>query len=52
MRPAIDHVIPWLYLYSDYLWNLVYSHQTCNSSKSNVIPSETTIQRLEEKNSS
>ncbi|MCP3776707.1 HNH endonuclease [Paenibacillus sp. MZ04-78.2] len=49
--PAIDHVIPWSYLYSDDLWNLVYSHQTCNSSKSNVIPSETTIQRLEERNS-
>ncbi|WP_051776106.1 HNH endonuclease [Paenibacillus tyrfis] len=49
--PAIDHVIPWSYLYSDDLWNLVYSHQTCNSSKSNIIPSETTIQRLEERNS-
>lgn len=36
--PAIDHVIPWSYLYSDDVWNLVFSHQSCNSSKSNVIP--------------
>jgi 5-methylcytosine-specific restriction endonuclease McrA len=48
--PAIDHVIPWSYLYSDDLWNLVYTHQKCNSSKSNVIPNEEMIQRLEERN--
>lgn len=48
--PAIDHVIPWSYLYSDDLWNLVYAHQSCNSSKSNVIPREDTIQRLKERN--
>lgn len=48
--PAIDHVIPWSYLYSDDLWNLVFAHQSCNSSKSNVIPSEDVIQRLEQRN--
>lgn len=48
--PAIDHVIPWSYLYSDDLWNLVFAHQTCNSSKSNVIPSEEMIQQLENRN--
>ncbi|WP_258202272.1 HNH endonuclease [Paenibacillus endoradicis] len=48
--PAIDHVIPWSYLYSDDVWNLVYAHQSCNSSKSNMIPSEEMIQRLEERN--
>lgn len=48
--PAIDHVIPWSYLYSDDLWNLVFAHQSCNSSKSNVIPSEEMIQRLEKRN--
>jgi hypothetical protein len=47
---AVDHVIPWSYLYSDDLWNLVYAHQRCNSSKSNVIPSEEIIQRLELRN--
>jgi len=34
-----DHVIPWLYLYSDDLWNLVCVHKKSNSSKSNIIPS-------------
>lgn len=49
--PAIDHVIPWSYLYSDDLWNLVFAHQRCNSSKSNMIPNEDMIVRLEERNS-
>lgn len=48
--PAIDHVIPWSYLYSDDIWNLVFAHQSCNSSKSNIIPSEVMIQRLEVRN--
>lgn len=48
--PALDHVIPWSYLYSDDLWNLVYTHSSCNSSKSNVIPSESTIDKLEQRN--
>ncbi|WP_338554521.1 HNH endonuclease signature motif containing protein [Paenibacillus sp. KS-LC4] len=48
--PSIDHVIPWSYLYSDDLWNLVFAHQSCNSSKSNVVPNEMMIQRLEERN--
>jgi 5-methylcytosine-specific restriction endonuclease McrA len=48
--PAIDHVIPWSYLYSYNLWNLVFAHQSCNSSKSNVIPSEDMILRLETRN--
>ncbi|WP_342480247.1 HNH endonuclease signature motif containing protein [Paenibacillus sp. FSL L8-0340] len=48
--PAIDHVIPWSYLYSDDVWNLVFAHQSCNSSKSNVIPSENMIERLDERN--
>lgn len=48
--PAIDHVIPWSYLYSDDLWNLVFVHQSCNSSKSNMIIGEKMIQRLEQRN--
>ncbi|WP_433709103.1 HNH endonuclease [Paenibacillus illinoisensis] len=48
--PAIDHVIPWSYLYSDDLWNLVFAHQSCNSSKSNVIPNEQMILQLEARN--
>ena len=47
---SIDHVIPWSYLYSDDLWNLVYVHKSCNSSKSNVIPTKEDIERLKERN--
>ena len=47
---SIDHVIPWSYMYSDDLWNLVYVHQGCNSSKSNILPTETTIENLKRRN--
>ena len=47
---AIDHVVPWSYMYSDDLWNLVYICQHCNSIKSNVIPTKTQIDRLKERN--
>jgi len=47
---SIDHVIPWSYLFSDDLWNLVYVDKSVNSSKSNHIPNESTIQRLEQRN--
>lgn len=45
-----DHVIPWSYLFSDDLWNLVYVHKDCNSSKSNVIPNDEAIEKLKERN--
>ena len=45
-----DHVIPWSYLYSDDLWNLVYVHKGCNSSKSNKIPNDEDIRKLKERN--
>lgn len=47
---SIDHVIPWSYLYSDDLWNLVYVDKSCNSSKSNHIPEEFEIRKLENRN--
>lgn len=47
---SIDHVIPWSYLYSDDLWNLVYVHRNCNSSKSNAIPQKEEIEKLKERN--
>ena len=47
---SIDHVIPWSYLYSDDIWNLVYVHKSCNSSKSNRIPSKSDIKELKERN--
>ena len=49
-NPEKDHVIPWSYLYSDDLWNLVYVDKSYNSSKDNKIPSEETIKKLEERN--
>tara|TARA_B100000700_G_C14902620_1_gene788138 strand:+ start:245 stop:1177 length:933 start_codon:yes stop_codon:yes gene_type:complete len=47
---SIDHVIPWSYVYSDDLWNLVYVDKSLNSSKSNRIPDQPMIQKLEERN--
>ena len=34
---SIDHIIPWSYMYSDDLWNLVYVNKSINSSMSNRI---------------
>ncbi len=48
--PSIDHVIPWSYIYHDDLWNLVYTHKGCNSSKSNRLVEETDIRRLDIRN--
>lgn len=48
--PSIDHVIPWSYLYSDDLWNLVFVHKSCNASKSNRVPDESLIKKLEARN--
>jgi len=47
---SIDHLIPWSFIYSDDIWNLVYTHKGCNSSKSNRIVKESEIKRLEERN--
>ena len=47
---SIDHVIPWSFMYSDDIWNLVITSKSNNSSKSNTIPSEEIIKRLKERN--
>ena len=47
---SIDHVIPWSYLYSDDLWNLVLVKKSANSLKSNNIPGEELIKKLEKRN--
>ena len=47
---SIDHVIPWSYMYSDDIWNLVYVCKNCNSSKNNRIPSEQEINKLKQRN--
>jgi 5-methylcytosine-specific restriction endonuclease McrA len=48
--PSLDHVIAWSYLYSDDIWNLVFAHRSCNSSKSNIIPNEQVVNKLEKRN--
>jgi 5-methylcytosine-specific restriction endonuclease McrA len=49
-KPSIDHVIPWSYMYSDDLWNLVYTHKGCNSSKSNRLVGIDEVIQLEKRN--
>lgn len=47
---SVDHVIPFNYLYSDDLWNLVPAHRSCNSQKNAKIVSEEKIEELIERN--
>ncbi len=47
---SIDHVIPWSFMYSDDIWNLVITTRSYNSSKSNSVPSEEVITKLKERN--
>lgn len=47
---SIYHVIPWSFMYSDDLWNLVVTSNSNNSQKSNMIPSEKTIEKLKLRN--
>ena len=47
---SIDHVIPWSFMYSDDIWNLVITSKSINSSKSNSIPSEDIIEKLKKRN--
>jgi hypothetical protein len=47
---STDHLIPWSFMFSDDLWNLVLVKQGYNSSKSNRIVDESEIIKLEERN--
>ena len=47
---SVDHVIPWSFMYSDDIWNLVITSKSINSKKSNSIPSVETIKKLEIRN--
>lgn len=47
---SIDHFIPWSYIYSDDIWNLVITSKKNNSAKSNRIPNKDYIEKLEERN--
>lgn len=46
----IDHVIPWSYIYSDDLWNLVITSPKTNLSKSNKAPNKEYIEKLKGRN--
>ena len=47
---SIDHVIPWSFMFSDDIWNLVITSKRNNSSKSNSCTSRLYIERLKERN--
>lgn len=47
---SVDHVIPWSFMYSDDIWNLVLTSKSKNSSKSNTIPNEQVIEKLKTRN--
>lgn len=47
---SVDHVIPWSFMYSDDIWNLVLTSKSNNSKKSNNVPTQEDIQRLKERN--
>lgn len=47
---SVDHVIPWSFMYSDDIWNLVITSKSNNSSKNNSIPSEESIRKLAKRN--
>jgi len=48
---SIDHVIPWSFMYSDDIWNLVITSKSKNSSKSNSVVNEEYIKKLKDRNS-
>jgi hypothetical protein len=47
---SIDHVIPWSFMYSDDIWNLVITSKSRNSSKLNNKTTQDYIDRLKQRN--
>lgn len=47
---SIDHVIPWSFMYSDDIWNLVITSKSRNSSKSNKTITQNFIDKLKLRN--
>ena len=47
---SVDHVIPWSFIYSNDLWNLVITSKSFNSQKSNRTPDRSVIERLQQRN--
>jgi hypothetical protein len=44
--PHVDHVIPWSFLLSDPLWDLVLACASCNLAKSDVLPDARYLDKL------
>lgn len=47
---AVDHFIPWSFIHSDDLWNLVLTSQSLNSKKGSKFPEKIYIDKLHERN--
>ena len=46
----VDHFIPWSYIYDDELWNLVLSCSSCNLKKSDYLPNENSLIKIQKRN--
>lgn len=46
----VDHFIPWSFVQSDNIWNLVLSCNRCNSSKSDKLPERSYLEYIIERN--
>ncbi|WP_209121145.1 HNH endonuclease [Alkalihalobacillus sp. BA299] len=46
----VDHFIPWSFVQSDHIWNLVLSCNKCNSSKSDKLPKRNYLEYIIERN--
>lgn len=49
-KTHVDHFIPWSYVQSDNLWNLVLACSTCNSKKSDKIAEEEFLKQIIDRN--
>lgn len=46
----VDHFIPWSFVQSDHIWNLVLACNKCNSSKSDKLPERSYLEEIIERN--
>ncbi|WP_226036718.1 HNH endonuclease domain-containing protein [Aquibacillus saliphilus] len=49
-KTHVDHFIPWSFVQSDQLWNLVLSCQSCNNSKSDKLPKKNFLNYIVDRN--
>ncbi|MFC4355597.1 HNH endonuclease domain-containing protein [Chryseomicrobium palamuruense] len=47
---AVDHFIPWSFIHSDDLWNLVLTSQSLNSKKGSKLPDKNFLNKLHSRN--